>query len=154
MTTSVEETTPDQLLESFRGNSMKSIIVFTVIVHLVVLIGTSIPYFLQSSAKKSAATLGEKERLELAAGEATKALREIAQKHGLNPQDLSARIAGGATPAAPAPAPAAADKVETPPTPAATTAPEAPASEIEGKLQEKKSGPELPPVEEEENLFE
>lgn len=152
-----EEITPDQLMETFQGSSVKSIILFTIIVHLVVVVGTSIPYFLKSGADKSSAALGEKERMEMAADEATKSLSEIAAKHGLKPQDLSTRLAGGAAPAAPAPAPAPApaDEKKTPAPEAAPEAAPAPApSDIEEKLQEKKAGPQVPPVEQtEEDLF-
>ncbi len=142
-------------METFQGSSVKRIILFTIIVHLVVVVGTSIPYFLKSGADKSSAALGEKERMEMAADEATKSLSEIAAKHGLKPQDLSTRLAGGAVPAAPAPAPAPADEKKTPAPEAAPEAAPAPApSDIEEKLQEKKAGPQVPPVEQtEEDLF-
>jgi len=155
MTTPSQETTPDQLLESFRGRSFKSIILFTVIVHVVVIGGTSVPYFIKSASGKSDSKLTEKERTEIAAREATTALRDIATKHGLKPQDLSSRIAGGAPSAAPkeeAPAPA-----EDP----ATTPPEEtdkPKTAIEEELDVKEDGPTVPPVPTEEatddDLFE
>jgi hypothetical protein len=173
MTTPIEEITPDQLLEPFRGSSMKSIILFTIVVHIVVIVGTSIPYFLKSSKDQASSELGEKERMEQAADEATKALREIATKHGLKAQDLSTRISGGAAPVPVAPAVTAPAPVAVSPTPVNTTTsapapavPEPPKpavvapapivapSAIEAKLQEAKPGPKLPPVEDpEEDLF-
>jgi hypothetical protein len=153
MSTPSQEITPDQLLESFRGRSFKSIILFTIIVHLVIVGGTSIPYLIKSATGKSDSKLTEAERTEIAAREATAALRDIADKHGIKPQDLSTRIAGGAPKAAP--------KAETPaPTDdAATTAPEEaaePKSAIEEQLEVKEDGPAVPPIEEveEEDLFE
>lgn len=147
------ETTPDQLLESFRGRSFKSIILFTLIAHLVVIVGSSIPYFVKSVTGKTDSTLSEQERLDLAAREANSTLRDIAAKHGLKPQDLSARISGD-TPAAAvkepdttAPAPAT-DKPTTP-TPEPATPPtdaEKPKSDIEEKIEVKKEGPAVPPV--------
>lgn len=147
------ETTPDQLLESFRGRSFKSIILFTLIAHLVVIVGSSIPYFVKSVTGKTDSTLSEQERLDLAAREANSTLRDIAAKHGLKPQDLSARISGD-TPAAAvkepdttAPAPAT-DKPTTP-TPEPATPPteaEKPKSAIEQKIEVKKEGPTVPPV--------
>jgi hypothetical protein len=151
------ETTPDQLLESFRGRSFKSIILFTLIAHLVVIVGSSIPYFVKSVTGKTDSTLSEQERLDLAAREANSTLRDIAAKHGLKPQDLSARLSGD-TPAAPAkeptttpPAPAT-DKPTTPtPEPATpTTEAEKPKSAIEEKIEVKKEGPTVPPVPSEE----
>ena len=100
MTTQNQETTPDQLLEAFRGRSFKSIIAFTIVVHLVIVVGSSVPYLMKSLGAKSDSKLSEVERTEIAAREANSALRDIAVKHGLKPQDLSNRIAGGAGPAA------------------------------------------------------
>lgn len=155
MTTPKQETTPDQLMEAFHGRSFKSVILFTVIVHVVVLGGTSVPYFMRSIAGKSDSKLSEQERTEIAAREATSALRDIATKHGLKPQDLSTRIAGGAAPAAPkeeTPAPA-----EEPAAPAPEEA-EKPKSAIEKELDVKEDGPTVPPVPTEEatddDLFE
>jgi len=150
-----QETTPDQLLESFRGRSFKSIILFTIIVHVVVIGGTSVPYFIKSASGKSDSKLTEKERTEIAAREATSALRDIATKHGLKPQDLSSRIAGGA--------PSAASKGEAPAPkddPATTTPEETdkPKTAIEEQLDVKGDGPTVPPVPTEEatddDLFE
>ena len=143
MTTPKQETTPDQLMEAFQGRSFKSIILFTLIVHVVVLGGTSIPYLIKSIAGKSDSKLTEKERTEIAAREATSALRDIAEKHGLKPQDLSTRIAGGAAPAAPkeeAPAPKE-DPATTPPEET-----EKPKTAIEEELDVKQDGPTVPPV--------
>lgn len=150
-----QETTPDQLMEAFRGRSFKSVILFTVIVHVVVIGGTSVPYFMRSIAGKSDSKLSEQERTEIAAREATSALRDIATKHGLKPQDLSTRIAGGAAPAAPKeekPAPAE----EPAPTPPGET--DKPKTAIEEELDVKQEGPTVPPVPTEEatddDLFE
>ena len=40
MTTPKQETTPDQLMEAFHGRSFKSVILFTLIVHVVVSVRT------------------------------------------------------------------------------------------------------------------
>ena len=77
---------------------------------LPIVVGSSVPYLMKSLGGKSDSKLTEAERTEIAAREANSALRDIAVKHGLKPQDLSNRIAGGAAPAAAkeeAPAPAA-----------------------------------------------
>jgi NhaP-type Na+/H+ or K+/H+ antiporter len=42
--TSIDDTTPDELMEHFQGRSLKSIILFTVVVHAIVLLGTSVPW--------------------------------------------------------------------------------------------------------------
>jgi hypothetical protein len=148
-----EEITPDQLLETFRGSSMKSIILFTVAVHVVVLIGTSVPYLWKSVAGGDSSKLSEKERMEIAAREATSSLHEIASKHGVRPEDLSSNFAGktSATP------PKEIAKPESPGNTEADNAPEAgdaPKSVIEKELDVKEAGPKLPAIEEEkEDLF-
>jgi len=139
-----QETTPDQMLESFRGRSFKSIIVFTLIVHIVVIGGTSVPFFIKTVTGRSDSKLSEQQRTEIAAREATSALRDIAAKHGLKPQDLSTRIAGGAAPRAP--------KEDTPAAPQgeseapASEDPEKPKSAIEEQLEVKEAGPQVPPI--------
>jgi hypothetical protein len=143
MTTPSQETTPDQLLESFRGRSFKSIILFTIVVHLVIIGGTSVPYIMKTLSGKSDSTLSETERTEIAALEATDALREIAKKHGLKPQDLSSRIAGGAAPAAP--------REQAPPTTDKAAAPtpeeaEKPKTAIEEQIEVKEEGPKVPTI--------
>lgn len=143
MTTQKQETTPDQLMEAFHGRSFKSIILFTLIVHVVVLGGTSVPYFMKSIAGKSDSKLSEQERTDLAAREATSALRDIATKHNLKPQDLSNRIAGGAAPATPKEEPPA--PTAEPATPAPKEA-EKPKTAIEQQLDVKEDGPTVPPV--------
>jgi hypothetical protein len=147
-----KETTPDQLLEAFRGRSFKSIIVFTLIVHLVVIGGSSVPYFIESFGAKADSKLSEKERTDQATREATTAIREIATKYGIKPQDLSTNLAGGA------PKAAASEETTTPATPetppATGTQPEGdqpaeeekPQSAIEKELEVKADGPTVPPI--------
>lgn len=143
MSTPTQETTPDQLLEAFRGRSFKSIILFTLVVHLVVIGGTSVPFFIRSVTGKSDSKLTEQERTEIAAREATSALRDIAAKHGLKPQDLSTRIAGGAAPKAPqAETPAPAEETAAP----ALEEADKPKSAVEAQLEVKEAGPQVPPI--------
>lgn len=162
------QTTPDDLLDSFKGRNMKSIILVTLIVHAIIIGGTSIPYILKSFSGKSDSKLSEEERTEIAAREATSALRDIATKHGIKPQDLSSRIAGAAGPAAPSTstttpkdspkAPLAETTTPAVNTPtSAVTEPEKPQSVIEKNIEKKQEGPKVPaiPVEEaeDEDLF-
>lgn len=151
--TQKEEITPDQLLETFRGGSMRNIILFTIVVHVVVLLGTSVPYIWKSVAGGDSSKLSDKERMELAAREATASLTEIASKHGVKPEDLSSSFAGKASPAqqqeAATPEPVANTESEKAP-----EAEEAPKSTIEKELNVKEAGPQLPSIEQEkEDLF-
>jgi hypothetical protein len=146
------ETTPDQLLDTFRGRGLKTIILFTIVAHAVILLGTSAPYLWRSIIGKDTSTLSEDERVNLAMKEATSSLRKIAEAHGLRPQDLASRLEGGA-PRAPqgdaAPKPAG-KAVEPAPT---TAEPEPPKSEIQKEIEKVKEGPVTPPVEEDVDLF-
>jgi len=149
MSNPTQEITPDQLLQSFRGRSFKSVIIFTVVVHAVVICGTSIPYLMKALTGESSSKLGENERTEIAAREATEALRDIATKHGIKPQDLSTRIAGGAAPAAPkedappaAKDPAASDVKQ----PEEAGEPGKPKAAIEKEIEVKAEGPVVPPI--------
>lgn len=152
---SKEELTPDDLLTDFRRSNFMSIVVFTIVVHAILLLGTSIPYLWRTFAGPDTSTLTEEQRTEKAMKEATESLRKIASEHGLKPQDLSDQLgsAGGT------PKPAASDPVleETgsdtaegpvdPTTPVADPSdPAEPKTAIEKELEEKATGPSLPPV--------
>jgi hypothetical protein len=146
-----EETTPDQLMKHFQGSSLKSIIIFTLIIHAVLLGGSSFPYLYRTIVGEDTSELSEKDRKDAAMREATAALREIAEQHGLKPQDLSNQLAGNAPKAPKAP------KIETAKkTPESTPSaePEKPQSAIEKEINKKASGPTVPsPVEDEDDLF-
>ena len=147
--TKKNETTPDQLMQAFEGRSLKSIILFTIVIHAVLLIGTSVPYLWGAiTGEDASAGKSEEERLQAASKEATSAIREIAERYQLKPQELSSRFADGA-PKARAPKDASPE-----PTPEDTKPDEAkePESAIEKEIKKVEDGPELPPIEEE-DLF-
>ena len=139
-------------MESFQGKSLKSIILFTVVIHAVLLIGTSVPYLFGAVTGEDTSELSEEERLQAATKEATAAMRAIAERYQLQPQELSSRFADG-SPKAPA---AVTEESDT----GAEAAPEAnpeegdgePESIIEQEINKAEKGPELPPVEDE-DLF-
>lgn len=147
--TKTTETTPDQLMKTFEGRSLKSVIIFTVVVHAALLFGTSVPYLFRTFTGADTSAMSEEERLSTAAKEATAAIREIAERYDLKPQELGSRFADG-TP----------KDAATPATGEGTTATEAPPADetnepdsvIEQEIQKVEEGPELPPVEDE-DLF-
>ncbi len=149
--TQKEEITPDQLMKHFQGGSLKSIIIFTVIVHVVLLAGSSFPYLYKAVVGEDTSTMSEKDRIDAAMREATVALREIAEEHGLKPQDLSSQLAGGARKASKAPKKDSATKgTEDDP----GTDSEKPKSAIEEEINKKATGPTVPkPEDDEEDLF-
>ena len=145
-----QETTPDQLMRAFEGRSLKSIILFTIVVHAVLLIGTSVPYLFGAVAGEDNSAKPEEERLEIAAKEATAAIREIAERYDLKPQELSSRFSDGA-PKTPVATPEETDPAS-PPEDTSADAAEEPESLIEQEVKKVEAGPELPPVEDE-DLF-
>ena len=130
---------------------MKSIIVFTILIHAVVLLGSSVPFLMKTVKGEDTSKLSEQDRIDKAVREAAASLREIAEEHGLNPQDLSSQFAEGKTkPPASVPVPAPAPGVA----PAGEGEPGEPKSTVEKELDVKADGPKLPAVEdEEEDLF-
>lgn len=152
-----EETTPDQLLDTFRGSSLKAIIVFTIIVHIVVVLGSSVPYLMKTFAGGDTSKLSEQERLDIAAKEATSAMREIATKHGISPEELGNRFAPRTTIPATKEATAKPDEktpeAATPEAPKAEEAPK-PESAVEKQINTKQDGPAVPTLDtEKEDLF-
>jgi len=148
--TKTNQTTPDQMMKAFEGKSLKSIILFTIIVHAVLLIGTSVPYLWGAVAGEDTTGQSEEERLDKATKEATNALREIAERYQVKPQDLSNSFTGGASKV---PAATSATTTDQPASeePAAGES-EEPGSIIEQEIQKVEDGPELPPIEDE-DLF-
>ncbi|MGD1978190.1 MAG: hypothetical protein PVJ98_02255 [Akkermansiaceae bacterium] len=152
------EISPDELMESFRGRSLKSIILFTVVVHAVLLLGTSVPFLIKMVTGKDTTELDEEERLKLAMDEATSSLQEIAEEYGLNPRDLSRNFAGGTKSATKKPGQ---DKPGTSPEgkplPGAQPKPGPGEPPLDSPLKEeirvKKEGPKAPPVDDDEDLF-
>ncbi len=145
-TTKSEDTTPADLLESFKGRSLKSIVIFTVAVHIVVLVGTSASYLFKSGGEDTS-KLSEEARMKVAVGEATTSLREIAEKHGLKAQDLGSRFANGKPKA-----PVAKEKPAEVPADVKPVEPDKPKSEIEKEIEKVAPTSELPSAQDE-DLF-
>ena len=140
------DVSPDSLMSDFRGRGILAILAFTVIVHLVIVVGSSYSYLREEVFGEDTSTLSESDRIDLAVREATTALREIAEKHGISPQDLSSRFASNGLQAAPKQALA-------PGVTASPASPEEPKSPIEQTLQKKDDGPDQPDLSAEDDLF-
>ncbi|MFU8892847.1 MAG: hypothetical protein ACNA8L_04390 [Luteolibacter sp.] len=139
MSDPTQDTTPDELMQAFRGRSLKSMLVFTLIVHAVFILLTSLPGVVKNlTGDGSSEELTTEERAELALKEARTSLQEIAQRHGLTAQDLSARFAPTTPKTTATP--------ETPAPPPGTPEPEAPKSAIEQQLETTADGPTTPPI--------
>ena len=145
------EVTPESLMNTFHGPGFSKMIIVTIVVHAVVILGTSVPFLLESVLGDDSSELSKEERIENAVADATSSLQQVADEHGLSLQEVREQISKGAT-----------RKVaELKPVPVAEpeTEPEKPKSTIEQELEKKAAGPALPDVstdiedEEEEDLF-
>lgn len=147
---------PDDLMNHFQGRSLKTIIIFTIIVHLVIILGTSVPYFIGMFGDPNKG-LSEEERTQIAVKEANETLARIAKSHGLQAQQLRSQMAGGAS--RPKPAETTEGDTAAPPTTEGDTTPPAEGeirgnSEVEQALQQKLDPPkDLPPVNNTDDLF-
>ena len=135
--------TPGDLLTNFNGRSLKSIVIFTIVVHAVLLLGTSGSYIWSLVAGADSSKLSESERIELAVQETQTAMRRIAEQHGLKPQDLGSRFASPATAQKAAPTDEPKEETETD-SKTPTPAPEEPKSTIEKELKKAEPGPTVP----------
>ncbi|HAS83936.1 MAG TPA: hypothetical protein DCS43_14975 [Verrucomicrobia bacterium] len=168
----INEVTPDLLMEQFQGKGLKYIIVFTLVVHAVVISASSVPYLMTTVFGADKASMTKEEQVKAAVEEATESIREIAAGYGLTPQDISGKFAGGGTraaaatagteaetpeaetpgtetPAAGAPksvAPAAGAPKTVTPVAGTPAAPARPKSAIEKELDVKAEGPAVPKV--------
>lgn len=136
--------TPESLMDKFKGPGLVKMVIITVIVHVVVLVGTSLPYLKKSVLGADTSKMTKDERIAAAVADATEAIREIAEDHELNPQDISDQFASGGS--------RSAKQMETPEQTAepenkagdAAAEPEKPKSAIEKQLETKAEGPQMP----------
>ncbi len=143
-----KDVTPDSLMAHFKGKGIASIVAFTVVVHTVALVGSSVPFLVGKVLGADSSKLSEEERVKNAVQDATAALRDIAEKHGLNPQDISSQFAGGGSRTA---------KAAAEPEPGSDIAepvkePEREKSDYEKTLEVKTNGPAMP-VFEDDDIF-
>ena len=149
-----KEVTPDSLMGQFKGKGLKPIVMFTLVVHAVLIIGSSIPFFVRKAMSSDNSKRSEAERIESAVEDATAALRKIAKKHGLNPQDISSQFSGGSRAGKSAGGAAATPGVGPKTADVPEAAPEREKSAYETNLEAKAEGPTVPSFDdEEEDIF-
>jgi len=143
----INEVTPVTLMARFQGTGLKTIIVFTLVVHVVVIGASSVPYLVKSVFGANAAAMTKEERVKVAVKEATEAIRDIAADYQLNPQEISDQFTGAGSraatvaPAEPAVPAATGDAAES-----GDAEPERPKSEIEKAIEVKADGPAVPAI--------
>jgi hypothetical protein len=163
-----DETSPDSLMDYFRGKPVVRIFAFTFVVHALLIGVFSIGYIKETFLGEDTSNLSKEERLNVAVREVTVLLREICERHDLSPQELSSRFADGGgklnttTGASGSGSNAAtnktggdANKIGAPNTPNTPDAPKTPGSNIEKTLNQKAAGPDVPDLnaKEDDDLF-
>ena len=88
-----ETVSPDSLMRSFRGRNIVGILMLAVIVHVVVIFGSSSSYLRKEVFGKDTSKMEKDDRVKVALGEATTALGEIAKRHNLSVDDITAKFA-------------------------------------------------------------
>jgi hypothetical protein len=163
------DVTPESLMEYFHGPGLVKMLLVTVIFHAVLILGTSVSYLKTSVLGEDVSKLTKEQRVEKAVADATTSLRKIAAANGVNPQDISDKMGGGAARAvkkeAVAPvgqpstdatnkvAPAKVNsEVATPPATTGET-PARPESQIEKDLKKTVDGPKAPPATVTDDIF-
>lgn len=142
------DVTPESLMDNFKGPKLVALAILTVVVHVLLIFGSSLPYLKDELLGADSSKMTKDDRIKLAVEEATIELREIAEKYELNPQEISDQFASGGSRTKKASEP---DNDEAKgPADAPDDKPEAEPREksaIEKKIEEKKEGPKVPTFE-------
>lgn len=146
---------PDDLMSDFKGKPLLRVLFAVFVLHAVVIGVFSFNYLQEQVLGEQDPGLSDAERMDLAVREVSAAIRDIADKHGVNKQDLAGRFESGPLRAAARtdapPADRASDES------AATEDEDTPDSEIEQELDREAAGPQVPDLsgglEEEDDLF-
>ncbi len=134
---------PEDLMRDFRGGGLVRFAILAIVVHAVVILAASVPWLQKTFLGGDTASLTEEQKLNAAVKEATASLQAIAKEHGVRPQDLGARFAGGSK-AVTTPSTAAAPLAGTPPA-QPTTAQDASPAQSEPKAEATPPAPTVPP---------
>ena len=78
-----EDATPESLMRVFQGAGWGKMIAFTVVLHVVVIGGSSVPYLLRSFGGALSGERSREERIEKAVADATASLQKIAEAGGI-----------------------------------------------------------------------
>ena len=149
---------PDDLMSDFRRKGLLRIIIFTFVIHGVVLLGSSLPWMYDSLFSSVDENASEEERIKEAVREATGSLKDIAEKYGIHPEELSSQFSKkDKKSSAPATSQERTNSSKSGNADQSQSKDEGdkPKSSIEKEIEIKAKGPELPPIpkEKEEDLF-
>lgn len=137
------DVTPESLMDKFRGPGLMKMVVVTVVVHVVVILVSSLGYL----KKKDTSKMSRDQRIAAAVEDASVIIKQLAEEHGLNPQDISDQFASGGSRTAKQAAPETAEVKEVPAEAGQSgESSEQPKSAIEKELEKAVKGPEMPAV--------
>jgi hypothetical protein len=149
---------PDDLLTDFRSKGLFPIIIFTFVIHGVVLLGSSVPWMYDSLFSSVDESASEEERIKEAVREATGSLKDIADKYGIHSEELSSQFSKkdkkGSAPVTSQERKNSSNSGNADQS-KSTDEGDKPKSSIQKEIEAKARGPELPsiPEEQEEDLF-
>jgi len=140
-----DKVSPESLMSDFRARPIFGLVTAALLAHVLLIGVFSMGYLKKQLLGDDTASMTKEQRIDSAVREATTALREIAERHNMNPQEFSSRFGDksthGATPSA--------TTTSQPAATVFTNKPDAssePNSAIEKALDKKEAGPQLPPM--------
>ena len=151
-----DQVSPESLMSDFRVRPIFGLIAVALLAHVLLIGVFSLGYLRTKLLGDNTASMTKEQRIDSAVREATSALREIAERHNMNPQEFSSRFGDKSTRGV---KPGTATTSQ-PANPAITVtgepnASDEPNSPIERALDKKEVGPQLPPMkpDEDDDLF-
>lgn len=141
-------------MDNFKGPGLVRMIMLTVIVHVLVMTLTSIPFLKKSIMGTDTSKMTREEKIAQAVTDATSALRKIAAEHGVNPQDISDQFtSAGSRTEKQAVLETAVKKEPAGDTAKKEPAPDKPQSAVEKELEKAAEGPKMPAVGGNDDIF-
>ena len=84
---------PDELLGHFKGRKVITVILVALVLHAVVIFGTSYSFLKNQVFGPDTTEMSKEEKLKVAVAEATSALGDIAERHNISVDELIAKFA-------------------------------------------------------------
>jgi len=80
---------PDNLMGDFKGKGISGIFLFTVLIHVILLIVSSLPYIQSEYFDTDPTEIEETKKKEMAFDDVTTIIEEIAEKYNMQPSDIT-----------------------------------------------------------------
>lgn len=92
MTTVEDGVSPEALMGDFQGKKIIMVIILAIVFHAILILGTSYGYLRDEVFGKDTSEMPKEEKVQVAIGEATAQLSKIAERHGLELEDITSRF--------------------------------------------------------------